>query len=441
MPRLTINKTAQNRLVLIATAVNSAMVRRETHGGESYLVVSSATLPDNVIMNGGLYPADEIEKAYSTLEGTHAPLEHPRDMNGDYCSATHPDAVVNGYIIGAKNRNVRRENGRVLLEKWIPERLANANDKGKRLIDRLNALMAGTGEPVHTSTGLLLERETVANTDQGYSWIARNMVFDHDAILLDNPGAATPDDGVGIGVNASIDGEQVKALRAVIELDDSADDVRRAIRSALADDEWLENYDGHTAIYYKGDGSKVYARGYEYDDGQFMWTTDPAEVRAKTIYERVINAARQLFAKFNKAAYNEDEKPTTTEIDPVKQQIIAALNAAGQTTEGKTDDELIAAYNQLIKAGGSDQQIAQLNQKIDALTQIVNAQAESEKTQLVAALVALDVGLSETALNTLAVNELKGLQAKHGTTSPVPGAFGGALNSNKSELDNMGMPE
>lgn len=48
MPRLTINKTAQNRLVLIATAINSAMVRRETHGGESYLVVSSATLPDNV---------------------------------------------------------------------------------------------------------------------------------------------------------------------------------------------------------------------------------------------------------------------------------------------------------------------------------------------------------------------------------------------------------
>jgi hypothetical protein len=49
---------------------------------------------------------------------------------------------------------------------------------------------------------------------------ARNMVFDHDAILLDNAGAATPEQGVGINVNS----EQVEVFNVNLD-DDEQDDL------------------------------------------------------------------------------------------------------------------------------------------------------------------------------------------------------------------------
>ena len=55
-------------------------------------------------------------------------------------------------------------------------------------------------EPIHVSTGLLLNREArKVKQGQKYTWIARNMEWDHLAILPPGvPGAGTPEDGVGI---------------------------------------------------------------------------------------------------------------------------------------------------------------------------------------------------------------------------------------------------
>ncbi|MCP5716242.1 DUF2213 domain-containing protein, partial [Klebsiella pneumoniae] len=60
----------------------------------------------------------------------------------------------------------------------------------------------------HVSTGLLLNKEQKAgeSKQKKYSWVAHNMQFDHIAILLDEPGAGTPDEGVGMFVNA--DGQE-----------------------------------------------------------------------------------------------------------------------------------------------------------------------------------------------------------------------------------------
>src|SRR5690606_2247768 len=44
----------------------------------------------------------------------------------------------------------------------------------------------------------------------GYDWVAKISAIDHDAILLDQPGAATPEQGVGLMVNA----DQAKPLQA-----------------------------------------------------------------------------------------------------------------------------------------------------------------------------------------------------------------------------------
>ena len=116
-----------NTRVNVRVAVNAASIRREQHNGREHIVIPSFTLPDEVIMNGGLYPHDEIEKSYASLEGTLAPLGHPQ-VDGDYVSARQPEAI-NSYHIGAWNRNVKRVGNRISVEKWLDVEYAK-NTKG-----------------------------------------------------------------------------------------------------------------------------------------------------------------------------------------------------------------------------------------------------------------------------------------------------------------------
>ncbi|CAM3778283.1 hypothetical protein [Litorimonas haliclonae] len=197
----------------IRTLVNTAAVRTETRNGREIMIVPSATLPDDVVMNGVFYPADEIEKGYKTLDRTPAPLGHPL-VNDRFISAKDPEGLNLGYI-GAWNENVRRENGRVFLDKIIDIEVANRSEGGKSVIDAINK-----GEPVHTSNALLanlVKAEKGLSNKDGieYGFIATEMQFDHDAILLNEEGAATPEQGVGLMVNAK--GENINVINSALD--------------------------------------------------------------------------------------------------------------------------------------------------------------------------------------------------------------------------------
>jgi len=203
----------------VTTVVNKSKIRREKRHGRDVMIVPSATMPDDIVMNGSagpvLYPAEEIEKSFRHLERTPAPLGHPM-VNGRFVSASDPEGINVGWI-GAWNENVRRENGRVLLDKVIDVEVANRSEGGKRV---LNALEGQA--PVHTSTGLLAKMEAVNGEGLAHKHVARDLVFDHDAILLDEAGAATPEKGVGIFVNSSGSEEEIEVINS--SLDESVDD-------------------------------------------------------------------------------------------------------------------------------------------------------------------------------------------------------------------------
>ncbi len=191
----------------VRSIVNAKAVRNEKRNGRDVVVVPSATLPDNVIMNGILYPADEIGKSFHQLNRKPAPLGHPV-VNGKFVSASDPEGINSTYI-GAWNENVRREGGRVLLDKVIDVQIANQSEGGKAVLAAIEA-----GGPIHTSTGLLATLDVVnAST---HKRVARNMVFDHDAILLGEAGAATPEQGVGMLVNADGAEEEVEVINSSI---------------------------------------------------------------------------------------------------------------------------------------------------------------------------------------------------------------------------------
>src|SRR5690606_15964463 len=112
----------------------------------------------------------------------------------------------------------------------IDVEVAERTEGGRRVIDAINA-----GEPIHTSTGLVCEKVPAPKGAKGYTWIARNMVYDHDAILLDEPGAATPEQGVGMMVNGQqVDVMTVNVHDAVLTPEASEESRRARLLAALS---------------------------------------------------------------------------------------------------------------------------------------------------------------------------------------------------------------
>ena len=198
---------ASRVMMQCAVTVNREAISREVINGAEHIIIESFTLPDDVVMNGGLYPSQEIADSFKSLERTLAPVEHPTDAQGNFISATDPIAI-HDFHAGAFNTNVTRENGRVRIEKHINVQEALKSEKGKRLLDRVEELENNSDpRPIHTSVGVFLvptELDAPRTNAAGkeYTWIASEMTFDHDAILLDSIGAAQPSQGVGIGVNS-----------------------------------------------------------------------------------------------------------------------------------------------------------------------------------------------------------------------------------------------
>ena len=85
--------------------MNAAAVRKVKRNGRDLVIVPSATLPDDVVMNGIKYPAGEIEASFKTLERTPAPLGHPI-INGKFVSPQHQctrNTVIDRNIVLTSN--------------------------------------------------------------------------------------------------------------------------------------------------------------------------------------------------------------------------------------------------------------------------------------------------------------------------------------------------
>lgn len=216
--------------VNVSTLVNSSKIRREKRDGRDVIIVPSATMPDDIVMNGSggaiKYPAEEIAKAYKTLEEAPAPLGHPF-VNGKFVSARSPAGLARSYV-GAHNENVRRENGRVFLDKVIDVDVANQSEGGRALLSAIDKQ-----EAIHTSTGILANIDPVTNAAD-HKFVAHDLYFDHDAILLNQTGAATPEQGVGMFVNAS--GEEMEVINSILS-DDIERDEMWALESILRAEE------------------------------------------------------------------------------------------------------------------------------------------------------------------------------------------------------------
>lgn len=203
---------------------NAGKVSRVKREGRETLILPSYAAKADTVLNNILYPKDELEASYATLDRTPAPFGHPV-VNGNFIPAKDPEAMARTSIF-AWNENARWDGDRIALDVVIDEARAKESENGRRVLEAI-----ANEEPIATSTGLLCSLEPA--TDKPYQSIARQMEFDHVAILLDEAPAIAPDQGVGIFVNSASD--KIKVINSSLdeqldqEIEWALDSVARAV--------------------------------------------------------------------------------------------------------------------------------------------------------------------------------------------------------------------
>ena len=448
-------------------AINASNISTTTiNGQEHYVIRGAVPIVDDIVMNGGLYPGEEINSSYQTMERKLMPIGHPM-VNGKYVSANDPQAV-NDYYAGAWAQNVSKAGEKTVNDVYVNKAVAETKPDGKRLIARLDEMIAGTNsEPIHLSTGLLLNKEQKTGESKGkkYSWVAHNMQFDHIAILLDEPGAGTPEEGVGMFVNA--DGQEGEVeIASLIDAanslkdgllnkvkfffahnsDASFDEIYQMLRDAIRAPSGTDVYRYVVTVwpdkFIYEESNKFFQQKYLIDDGAVTLVGEPLEVVRKP---------------------TEYEVKTNGELNPMKQKMIAALNAAGVTTDGLTDDQVWDAYNEQVKKpaddnidpktgkpkvkpteteNNSDMQAmitAAVNAAVKPLQEQLQANADKDLKTKREAVKAKFSFMTEAAVNSLSGDALNDMFSQCQTSIGLNPSFQG--NGAQSEILTMEAPE
>lgn len=432
--QLIVNEGAaiDRRLVQCSTVVNKKAVRREVIDGVEHIIVSSYTLPDNIVMNGGLYPADEINKSYQSLERTLAPVEHPTDADGNFISANDPTAIHN-FHAGAFNVNVRKDDGRIHVEKHVNVQEALKTERGKRLIERIEEIETNENpRPIHTSTGVFVEVEKLdkpLTNDDGleYSWIATNMIFDHDAILLDSVGAAQPHQGVGMAVNTEGDKVEVERIEIKTQSEEvestpstpSLLNIKEQLEKLLTDSvgaQWLMIADlvGDQCIFETNDG--FYMVPYRIDGETARIVGIPIRADKKTTYTPKVNeegdAMKELMLKALADA------GIAVNADMSDEEIMAAY-AKLQANQSQGDDDSGSASDDVatVVANAVAKAIEPISTELASLKTEIQANAEGERDGYVEVIVNSDkyAGIDEETAKLLPLAKLKEMAANCGS--------------------------
>ena len=446
------------RLTYINNKVNNSAIRRiKNERGDLVYVVPSYTLPDNIVMNGINYPADEIANSFHSLEDTPAPVGHPYDASGNHITANSPDGILY-FQCGIFNKNVKRvedetHGHRVYVEKHIHIDTAMQTERGKAVVNAIDK-----GLPIHTSTGILMDVININGVDT-----ASGMIFDHDAILLDEEGAATPDDGVGLMVNSALlksvnrDGMQLTVNSSNIDINQSFNDKREILQTKLqkkfGGDEthvWMQDFGEDYAVFEAKESS--YKVKYMQDDsGTIMLGDEAEEVKRVTLWESVAAAVKSVFT----TPFNNERETTTNQSkgkDMFKEHIQSILKANSVDFATMSDADQLAKYDAIMANAAGTNEGEQSNpetvtaeQVAEIVANALKAQtAESEKGErelLANKLKDNGVELTETEQKAMTLNSLQTLVSKTTPAQAAIGLAGGLIANGADDTLSDTLPE
>lgn len=372
------------KLIFCTHKVNRANIKREPRKGVEHIVLTSFTLPPDIVMNGGLYSTEERDKSFETLNRTPVTVEHP-EIDGVFVSANDPEIDFD-FRFGAFNENARiTDDNRIALDKVINVQKALMTEKGKRLLDRIEEVETNEdARPIHTSVGAWLDVEEVELSTNGrgqeYTWLAKNIIFDHDSILLDSIGASTPDQGTGIGVNKEnvkvehyVCGEKKRKVKASNYITNSElsfteieHELHKSINQGLETFEnWVVAVFDDTFIFETKSG-ELFRSDYVVDDLNNLSIQD-----TRLPVERVVE-----FRPINPIESEED--------NAMRDTIIAELAKLGITVNADISEaDLLAEHNKaLLAANTNKDDNTELSKLVENAVTAANKPLQEEITEL-----------------------------------------------------------
>lgn len=468
-----------------------------------FLIVSGTThIIRESVMNGIYYTAKAFDDLANRLmvsnERIPAPLSHPTDEANNFVSAKDP-IIMSSHCVFSFDTNWRISGDKLMSDTFIDVKRASEHEHAGWLIERLN-----NKQPIDRSTGLelyVVEEEGVGPDGDAYYLRVDEIVnLDHSAILNPEtePGAKNNNDGIGMFTNAN-----GTTTVETVQLYANASNPNLTLPLAPKDHAW--DVDAATANVRKYTNSEEaptsnYRRFFMYFDAAnvddfgsyklpFADVIDgrpyavPAALEAinaesvgESDRQRIIANVEHYKSKMEKTMPNSKlaqflnwlgkkfgvnaemeynrfvvNNIEYNEVDPMKEKILAALNAAGVKTEGLDDDALFAAYNEAMKPKGdkvdeeemddaegktkakNSEVLAALNAITEEIKQLksANAAKAQEEIDAVAAQVA-NAGIMELEdAKKLSVKSLNGLLAKSGVV--VANGAGGFSQAPKFE--------
>ena len=381
-------------------------------------------------MNRVLYPEDENAKGMPTMNGKPLSMSHPSNEDGQNVSIFSPEGI--DFYSGGKVSQTYSKNGVWYADADINEKRLKATEQGEYFANRLD-----DGLPIGVSTGLLFEANN--ESGDGYDMVARNMEFDHLAMLHESEQPAGGDATV-----MRFNGEDVKCIHVNELLPDENsqgeiyDKLRKAIKDKYPSDEycWLPDV-FETYFIYTTDDNIFYSQEFEKDDnGDVILIGEPKKVEKR--WQTIVNALKRLNPFLHKditKGYNvkdENINVNENEVPEMDKSEVEQLLQANNETQNKALADIVAT--------AVNEAVTPLKADIESVKQSVTANADKEKADLVAKVNKLELGLPESAVNAMNTDELNSLLAKH-EGKPAGGVS--TNSSRKPESDGLDaeMPE
>lgn len=350
--------------VNILTAVNadSVKIERTEIEGEKYSVIKNVRwLTDNIVLNGGLYSAEENAKGYKTMEGRMMPFSHP-EVNGQYIAISaldSPEAAValGKHYGGVHAQNISKQGSDYFTDVMVNDRVAKAHPDGGMLlswVDKAEAYQSNGAEKpdgIHMSTGLLTQRIAANGESRGtkYTWISANQDYDHLAILFHERGAGG--DEVSIAVNCESVINSVLPEVNEDALDDSYGEklaiLSEAVKERFATSDsyaYVQDFDDRALIYVTPEGT--YTIDYHYEGDNPIMTGEPKQVVVETSYKVKTNSLMAHLKAMVEYFSTKTKQPVvanvTEDLEMDKVELQAMLDAQAEKLSGAFNAQLEA---------------------------------------------------------------------------------------------------
>ena len=295
------------RVILISNTNKATVTKKDG----VYNIKGIPITVNNSTMNRVLYPEDENAKGMPTMNGKPLSMSHPSNEDGQNVSIFSPEGI--DFYSGGKVSQTYSKNGVWYADADINEKRLKATEQGEYFANRLD-----DGLPIGVSTGLLFEANN--ESGDGYDMVARNMEFDHLAMLHESEQPAGGDATV-----MRFNGEDVD----VVNFDDFEPVVTNDKKGLYA---WLES---------KID--TLITKRYNKQDENINVNENEVPEMDKSEVEQLLQANNETqnkaLADIVATAVNAAVEPLKTEIDLVKQSVTANAD--------KEKADLVAKVNKL----------------------------------------------------------------------------------------------